>query len=55
MLAGGSECVEGRINKQRHLCDRNPMRLSGQGAKADVRDNWDRFENGFHRKTTPPL
>lgn len=26
LLGGGTECVEGRINKLRHLCNRNPMR-----------------------------
>lgn len=29
MLAGGSECVEGQIDKQQHLCDRSPIRLCG--------------------------
>lgn len=52
LLAGGSECVEERINKQRHLCDRNPTRLSRHSTKADVHD---RFENDFHTKSAAPL
>lgn len=52
LLAGGSECVEERINKQRHLCDRNPMRLSRHGTKADVHD---RFKNDFHTKSVTLL